>query len=381
VSKSPRSFVFLGLSITSSWGNGHATTYRGLIKELAAKGHQVTFLERDVPWYAQNREFTTLPFCRVHLYQSLEQLKDEFEDIVRQADAVLIGSYVPDGIAVARWAKGVASNLLVFYDIDTPVTLAALANHACTYLSNDLVAKYDLYLSFTGGPTLQFIENRMGSPCARPLYCSVDPAVYFPQPMAEKWAVAYLGTYAPDRQHTLEEILLNAARCSPEEQFAVAGPQYPDTIAWPSNVRHIEHLPASGHRAFYNSQRFALNVTRRDMIRAGYSPSVRLFEAAACGIPILTDEWTGLHSFFKPRSEIIPVRRTDDVLRALRISKDQCREIAERARKRVLRFHTAAVRAGELEAYIIESENRKSRSNKVSARVARRPLAVALTEK
>ncbi len=377
-----RNYVFLGLSITSTWGNGHATTYRGLLKELAARGHQVTFLERDMPWYAQNREFESVPYAQVHLYQSLEQLRDQFGQTVKQADAVVIGSYVPDGIAVARWAKEVASNLLAFYDIDTPVTLASLATGNCAYLAPDLVSKYDLYLSFTGGPTLRFLEDRLGSPCARALYCSVDPAIYFPETKVEKkWALAYLGTYAEDRQSTLDKFLTEAAHRVPAEQFAVAGPQYPSTISWPQNVTHIEHLPANEHRAFYNAQRFALNVTRRDMVRTGYSPSVRLFEAAACEVPILTDEWPGLDSFFRFQKEIYPLRTTEDVLRALAMGEDQRNEIARRARRRVLKFHTAAVRAGEFDAYVIESRNRKYRSNKRRALAETRPLAVVLNEK
>ncbi len=377
-----RSYVFLGLSITSTWGNGHATTYRGLLKELAARGHQVTFLERDMPWYAGNREFDSLPYAKVYLYQSLEQLRDQFEQNVKQADAVVIGSYVPDGIAVARWAKEIASKLLVFYDIDTPVTLASLAKGDCSYLTPDLVSKYDLYLSFTGGPTLRFLEDRLGSPCARALYCSVDPAVYFPDTCtAKKWALGYLGTYAEDRQPTLDKFLLQAAQRLPEKQFVVAGPQYPPTVAWPRNVTHIDHLPASEHRSFYSSQRFALNVTRRDMVRAGYSPSVRLFEAAACGVPILTDSWPGLDSFFRLHKDILPLENTDDVLRALKMSDEQRDEIASRARRRVLKFHTAAVRAGEFDAHVIASTNRKSRLGKVRAPAEARPLAVVLNEK
>ena len=353
-----RSYVFLGLTITSTWGNGHATTYRGLLKELAVRGHSVTFLERDVPWYSSHREFETLPYARLAFYCSLEELRDRFTDTVRQADAVVVGSYVPEGIAVGRWVRSVAKQVSAFYDIDTPVTLASLHGNRCEYLSSDLVARYDLYLSFTGGPILTFIERRLGSPCARPLYCSVDPSLYFPERHETAWKLAYLGTYAPDRQPTLDSLLLRVAAQSPEQKFAVAGPQYPEDIRWPHNVTRIEHLPAAEHRLFYNSQLFALNVTRCDMVRAGFSPSVRLFESAACGIPIITDEWPGLSEFFKPYSEIIPVRSTGEVLRYLQMSSGQRLEIAERARHRTLRFHTAAVRAAQFENYVDASLRR-----------------------
>jgi spore maturation protein CgeB len=368
--------VFLGLSITSTWGNGHATTYRGLLKELSKLGYRATFLERDVPWYASHREFEELPYCTVALYSSLEELKDRFTGLIRTADVVVVGSYVPDGIAVGEWVTATAKNLMAFYDIDTPVTLSNLKNGRCEYLSKQLCSRYDLYLSFTGGPTLDFIERKLGSPCARALYCSVDPALYYPECEPARWDIAYLGTYSADRQAALENILLTLATKHPQRHFVVAGPQYPDTVIWPPNVERIEHLPASEHRQFYNSQKFTLNLTRRDMIHSGYSPSVRLFEAGACGIPILTDEWPGLQTFYEPYSEILPVRTDADLAFYLHITDEQRLEVAHRARRRTLRFHTAAVRAREFEAHVDASLERISSSNKRSrTSVARSPTA------
>jgi spore maturation protein CgeB len=360
--------VFLGLSITSTWGNGHATTYRGLLKELSKRGYKTTFLERDVPWYASHREFDDVPYCTVTLYRSLDELKDRFTGLVRTADVVVVGSYVPDGIAVGEWVTATAKNLTAFYDIDTPVTLANLKNGRCEYLSTQLCSRYDLYLSFTGGPTLDFIEEKLGSPCARALYCSVDPSLYYPESAAARWDIAYLGTYAADRQPALENLLLNVARKHPNRRFAVAGPQYPEHVVWASNVERIEHLPASEHRRFYNSQKFTLNLTRRDMIRSGYSPSVRLFEAGACGVPILTDQWPGLQTFYEPLSEVLPVRTDGDLASYLEMSDEQRERVGLRARQRTLRFHTAAVRAREFEAHVnasveqISSSKRRSRT-------------------
>lgn len=347
-----RHYVFLGLSITSTWGNGHATTYRGLLKELSKRGNKVTFLERDVPWYAENREFDHQAYCSIGLYSSLDELKDRFSSAIAAADAVVVGSYVPEGIAVGRWVNSTAKHVTSFYDIDTPVTLAKLKAGSCEYVSYDLIRRYQLYLSFTGGPTLDFIERRLGSPCAFPLYCSVDPKLYRPQSMCKCWDVGYLGTYAQDRQPKLERLLIDVARKSTSKSFAVAGPQYPKSIQWPANIEHIYHLPATDHRKFYNSQRFTLNLTRRDMVQAGYSPSVRLFEAAACGVPILTDEWSGLDRFFQPHSEILPVATTADVISYLKMPEERRKQIGENARRRTLRFHTAAVRAQEFDHYV-----------------------------
>jgi spore maturation protein CgeB len=351
--------VILGLSITSSWGNGHATTYRGLVRELAARGHDVLFLERDVPWYAAHRDLPRPPFCATRLYARLDELREQYAGDVREADCVIVGSYVPEGVAVGEWATRTARGVTAFYDIDTPVTMAKLERGDYEYLSPELIARYDLYLSFTGGPLLRRIEARYGSPAALPLYCSVDPALYFPEEAEVRWDLGYMGTYSEDRQPPLERLMLQAAEAWPEGRFVVAGPQYPGAFRFPRNVERIEHLPPSVHRAFYNAQRFTLNITRADMIRAGYSPSVRLFEAAACGVPIVSDWWEGLDALFAPEREILIARSAEDTLRFLRdIPENARRALGERARTRVLAEHTAARRAAELESYIARARER-----------------------
>jgi spore maturation protein CgeB len=347
--------VILGLSITSSWGNGHATTYRGLVRELDRNGHDVLFLERDVRWYRDNRDLADPPYGTTRLYRGLAHLKRSFTRAVRDADLVIVGSYVPQGVEAGDWVLRTAQGVTAFYDIDTPVTLAKLRRGDYEYLHPDQIAEYDMYLSFTGGPTLARIERQYGSPMARALYCSFDPANYFPEDRDMRWDLGYLGTYSADRQPTLERLLVEPAKQWSDGKFIVAGPQYPAEIRWPRNVKRVNHLPPKKHRAFYNSQRFALNVTRAEMVRAGWSPSVRLFEAAACGVPIISDPWPGLDSLFAPGKEILIARSSDDVLHYLHdISDEQRRAIGERARRRVMRNHTAAHRARELESYVAE---------------------------
>lgn len=357
--------VILGLSITSSWGNGHATTFRGLVRELANRGHEVLFLERDVPWYASNRDLPVPPFGRTELYQNLEELKDRFANDVREADCVIVGSYVPEGVRVGEWATTKAKGVTMFYDIDTPVTLAKLARSDYEYLAPQLIARYDVYLSFTGGETLRRIEREFASPAARALYCSVDETLYRPEMLEAVWDLGYMGTFSADRQPPLDELMLEPARRATDLQFVVAGPQYPAEIVWTENVERIEHLPPAEHQKFYNSQKFTLNITRADMIRAGFSPSVRLFEAAACAVPIISDFWTGLDSFFEFDREILVARSATDTLRFLReTGEDERREIGERARARVLAEHTAAHRAHELENYILEAAARKNSASR-----------------
>lgn len=276
----PLRITILGLSISSSWGNGHATIFRALVKALVRRGHRVTFLERDVPWYARQRD--------------LDELRDRHHAAVADADLAIVGSYVPDGIAVGRWVTQAARGVTAFYDISTPVTLARLERDDCDYIDRQLIPRYDLYLSFAGGPTLDRLERAFGSPRALPFYCCVDPQHYFPSTGDSAYDLGYMGTYSDDCQPPLERLLLEPARRWGDGRFVVAGPQYPADIAWPANVQRIEHLPPAEHRAFYNRQRWTLNITRADMIRADYAPSVRLFEAAACATPIISDRWQGL---------------------------------------------------------------------------------------
>ncbi|MYZ49359.1 CgeB family protein [Propylenella binzhouense] len=361
--------VFIGLSITSSWGNGHATTYRGLVKNLARRGHRVTFFERDVPWYAENRDLPNPPYCRTVLYRSLAELEQLGRAAISAADAVIVGSYVPEGVAVGEWAIATASGPVAFYDIDTPVTLAKLDRGDGEYLTPDLVRRYDLYLSFTGGPTLERLRE-LGSPRPAALYCAVDPDVHMPLPVPRRWRLGYLGTYSPDRQPALEALLVEPARLMPRDAFVVAGPQYPRDLAWPANVQHIPHLAPTEHARFYCGQDFTLNITRADMRAAGYSPSVRLFEAAACGVPIVSDWWQGLDTIFAIGSEILVAGSAEEMAEILaRTSDDERRQIARAARTRVLNEHTACHRARELEALIRTALETESRS--------RRPAAMA----
>ena len=341
--------VILGLSITSSWGNGHATTYRGLVRELSRRGHHVTFLERNMPWYARHRDLLAIESVQIDLYQSVEDLQRRFASVIAASEAVIVGSYVPEGIALGQWITSIASGTTAFYDIDTPVTIEALEDSTCSYLSAALVGAYDLYLSFTGGPMLEHFASTYGPQRTAPLYCSVDSELYFPEKLPRRWDLGYIGTYSADRQPTLDALLCEV---SGQKQFrlVVAGPQYPEAINWPTNVDRIEHLAPSQHRRFYSQQRFALNVTRAAMIKAGYSPSVRLFEAAACGTPIITDCWPGIESFFIPGREILLAKGPREVLGFLTdIPEQERNDIASRALQRVLRDHTSARRAQELE--------------------------------
>jgi spore maturation protein CgeB len=345
--------TFVGLSITSSWGNGHATTYRALIKELDKAGHRVTFMERNVPWYAVNRDLPAPGFCRLILYNDLKELKERYVEKIRNADLVIVGSYVPEGVEVGKFVCREAQGIKAFYDIDTPVTLTKLEKKDFEYLSTDLIPCFDLYLSFTGGPILNLLENKFGSPCARALYCSVDPEMYYPEPGNYLYDLGYLGTYSSDRQPSLDKMLTEAAVLLPGCKFSVAGPLYPPSIRWPENVNYIEHVAPAKHRQYYNSLRFALNITRSDMLKAGYSPSVRLFEAAACGVPIISDYWEGLEDIFNLDTEILISGSGKETAAYLQELDEKDRiAIGNASKNKILSKHTARNRAAELLKYI-----------------------------
>ncbi len=348
--------VVYGLTITSSWGNGHATTYRSLLKALRRRGHRVLFVEKDVPWYRENRDLGRPDFCDLQLYADWDSDAQRLVEASADADAIVIGSYFHDAPRLARALLDADRGPLLFYDIDTPITLALLRTQGKTeYLDAALIPHFDAYLSFTGGPALQELEDRFGSPRAVPFYCSVDPELYVPTTPGDSFCcdLSYLGTYAADRQPKLETLFCGAANKLPEMRFLVAGPQYPQALTWPANVRRIAHIAPPQHPAFYSSSRLTLNLTRSDMVAAGYSPSVRLFEASACGAAIISDAWDGLAEFLQPDEEILLPRNADEVAGILTdLSDDERQRLGARARARILAEHTSDHRAAQFEQVV-----------------------------
>ncbi len=362
--------VVLGLSITSSWGNGHATTYRGLLRALTRRGHRIVFFEREAPWYAGGNRDLPPEECGcadVRLYEDWPSGAAEIRRELDDADAALLGSYFPDGVAAADLLADGFSGPRLYYDIDTPLTVRAFRDEGeAEYLRADQVPSFDAYLSFTGGPVLRELEDRYGAPRAVAFHCSVDPDEHRPKPVRNEYrcSLGYMGTYAPDRQPGLERLLLEPARRLPEDMFIVAGPQYPEEIRWPDNVLRYEHLPPEQHPAFYSSNRLTLNLTREEMRRWGWSPSVRIFEAAACGAPIVSDRWEGLDTLLEPGTEILLADDTDDVMDFLELSDAEVRRIGEAARERVVAEHSNEVRAEQFE----EEVERASRARGGSER-------------
>jgi len=284
----------------------------------------------------------------------LPQVRRELKD----CDVAMVGSYCPDGIRAIEELALSRVPVKTFYDIDTPVTLTALRQRGETsYLKAKQIPLFDLYFSFTGGPILKEIEQRFGAAVALPLYCSVDPEKYYKYPVAKRYTcqMSYMGTYAADRQPKVDSMLCQVALQLPERRFIVAGPQYPKSIQWPANVHRIMHLNPRWHPHLYSSSRLTLNVTRRDMVAAGYSPSVRLFEAAACAAAMVSDQWPGLENFFTPGCEILLPADSREIISCLRDMPDsELQKIGLRAQQRVLAEHTNFKRAEQFE-HAVES--------------------------
>ena len=348
--------VIFGLTISSSWGNGHATVWRGLCRALAQRGHQVIFFERDVPYYAAHRDLYEIAGGRLVLYSDWQDIVPQAEEHLADADIGMVTSYCPDGIVATELVLQ-ARPMSVFYDLDTPVTFEQLdSGKTVGYIGPSGLRDFDLVLSFTGGRSLIELEQRLGAKRAVALYGSVDPDVHHPVAPIESYRadLSYIGTYAEDRQPMLEALFLEPARRLPERRFLIAGAQYPAVFGWLQNLFFVRHIAPPDHPALYSSSRLTLNVTRRAMARMGYCPSGRLFEAAACATPILSDSWPGLERFFEPGAEILVARQTDDVLAALALGDDELARIATRARERVVEEHGATKRARQLEE-ILES--------------------------
>lgn len=340
--------VVFGQTVTSSWGNGHATLWRGLCRALATMGHQVVFFERDVPCYAAHRDQSSPSGCELHLYASWRDVLAAARREAARADAAVITSYCPDAISASELVLATCHGTSVFYDLDTPVTLDGLeAGARVEYLPPSGLGAFDLVLSVTGGRALDALRDRLGARRVAPLFAGVDPLVHKPAPLEARFAsdLSYLGTYSPDRRDAVQELFVEPARRRPRDRFVLGGAMYPDDFARQPNMVHVPHVPPAEHPAFFSSAGLSLNLTRSAMSGWGWCPSGHLFEAAACGAPQVTDPWEGLDAFFEPGSEVLVARSAGDVLDSLSRTRAEMQQLARRARERTLDEHTAAARA------------------------------------
>jgi spore maturation protein CgeB len=353
--------TFFGLTLSSSWGNGHATPLRAIIRALDRMGHEVTFFERDVSYYAQHRDLPAPSYCKLRFYDDWLAVRRAALAAARESDAIITTSFLPDGAAVLGELLAVEGPLRVYYDLDTPVTLSRWARGGpVEYVTPEQLAEFDLVLSFTGGRTLTELDA-YGVRARAAIYGCVDPDVHFRTAPVERFAneFSYLGTYSPDRQHKLDTLFFEAARTLPERKFLVVGSLFPEGLDWPQNVWYQPHLAPNDHAAFYSSSRATLNITRGEMAAYGHCPSGRFFEAAACGTPLITDSFPGLEEFFDPDSEVLVAQETKDAVCALRLQDPELMHIARAARERTLDEHTGMVRARQMVAAFESARSRR----------------------
>ncbi len=342
--------LVFGLTISSSWGNGHATPYRAILRALAGMGHEVHFLEKDVEYYRSRRDFDRCDYCRLTIYDDWSSVRRHAMDEARSCDVVMTASYLPEGRRINDEMLELDGPLRVYYDLDTPITLRRLESGGVEYVDRGQLAAFDLVLSFVGGAALAELEQKHGVRMARALYGCVDPDDYRRVEPIPEFAcdLSYMATYAPDRQKKVDRLFLEPARRHPQRQFMLAGSMYPWNWPWPENVRRAEHVPPQSHPRFYSSSRITLNLTRGEMARNGWCPSGRFFEAAACGTPVISDWWEGLDWFFDVVRDIRIVTRPEHVENALNMPDPDLRALAAHARERTLDDHTGQVRARQL---------------------------------
>jgi spore maturation protein CgeB len=356
--------TIFGLTISSSWGNGHATPYRAILKALTRQGHQIDFYERDLPYYARHRDFDRPEWCDLHLYPDWDSIRQSALAEAADSDVVICASFCPEGARIVDEILYLNVPVKVFYDLDTPVTIGGLERGSVEYLRREQIPEFDLYLSFTGGRTLDELNTRWGAKLALPLYGCVDPQIHFRVDVPPEFGcdLSYMGTYASDRQEKLDALFLQPARELASHIFVLAGSLYPWDWEWPQNVKRSEHVSPADHSALYSSSRLTLNITRNDMARWGYCPSGRFFEAAACGTAIVTDWFEGLDYFFDPNRELLVVSSAEEVISAIRLPDSELMKFAAKARERVLDEHTGERRARELVSAIEQASDRgKSR--------------------
>jgi spore maturation protein CgeB len=347
--------VIFGLSISSAWGNGHATLLRGLFRALNQQGHEVHFFERETPYYAAHRDAHSLPFADLHLYGGWTDVLSLAQNELSTADVAMVTSYCPDGVAACELVLESNVQRKVFYDLDTPVTLSRLERgEAVDYVPGCGLSEFDLVLSYTGGRALDQLRKRLGARRVATLYGWVDSTIYH-RVDTSKWyeaSLSYLGTYSADRQAGVDTLLIEPAKQLENKRFVIAGAMYTNREGWPGNIRHYEHIAPPEHSAFYSSAPLTLNVTRASMAAMGYCPSGRLFEAAACGTAVLSDWWEGLDAFFEPGLEILIARSCLDAISEITADLSLLKRIAGRAKERTLDCHTAEHRARRLVALL-----------------------------
>jgi spore maturation protein CgeB len=355
--------VFYGSSLLSSYWNGAATYYRGILKAMAARGYEITFYEPDAFDRQKHRDIEPPDWAKVVVYPATEaglQLAlagAPGADIVVKASGV--GVFDAELLAgVSRLARPDAVKLI--WDVDAPATLAEIEGDP-SHPTRRLLPQFDGVLTYGGGEPVIDAYRRLGARCCVPIYNALDPDTHFPVPADPRFScdLAFLGNRLPDREARVRDFFFEPARLSPERTFLLGGSGW-EPHQLPANVRHIGHVGTADHNAFNTSPGAVLNIARDAMAKIGFSPATRVFEAAGAGACIISDAWEGIELFLQPDQEILVARSGADVAGILAdMTTERSRSIGEAARRRVLADHTYASRAALLEDVLGELTERK----------------------
>jgi spore maturation protein CgeB len=350
-SQQPLDLVIVGRSILSSVANPSAQLFRGLINELAHRGHRTTYLEPADAGQRRHRDMLRSPYCEVWVYESVDTLVANYGPAIQSADVVMLTSGLPGCDRIAQWIAEEARGITTYFDTDLPLTLRTVdcpPGHECV-LSGEYMPAFHLYLSTTGGTALERLGRRFGIPCARPLYQCIDPFAYYRMDIDRSYDLGFIGNYHGRRDEQIQGLLLEPARLTPNRPFALAGDGYPTDRSWPENLTYLEHLPKTNHVDFFNRLACTLVIEKTERREVGFTPTRQLLAAAACGVPVLCKRWEGIEDFLEPQREIYCVENATDVLHHLYGTDEALRQRAGlAARERVLAHHTAAHRAQQL---------------------------------
>jgi spore maturation protein CgeB len=351
--------AFYGSSLLSSYWNGAATYYRGLLGGLASIGHKIVFFEPDAFDRQNHRDIDPPDWAEVVVYPATIEGVHQVLGRAHEADVVFKASGVgvfDDELLAGSMARAAPHALRCFIDVDAPATLAAAHADASHPLRNAL-RSLDLVVTYGGGPPVVESYRRLGAKLCVPIYNALDPASHHPVPAEPRFAsdIAFLANRLPDREARVENFFLDAAASLPQKSFLLGGNGWDDK-AMPPNVRRIGHVPTRDHNAFNCSSLAVLNVARDSMAEVGFSPATRVFEAAGAGACLITDAWEGIEVFLSPGEEVLVARDGQDVREHVAaLTEARARQIGERARARILAEHTYDKRALQLHRLLVES--------------------------
>jgi spore maturation protein CgeB len=341
--------AFYGSSLLSSYWNGAATYYRGLLRALSALGYEITFYEPDILDRQANRDIAPPDWCNSVVYPAEPLGLSGAAAGAARADVVVKASgvgYEDDAILQAVMAQARPGALRVFWDVDAPATLAAMQADADDPLRRAL-PDLDLVLTYGGGQPVVDAYRKLGARRCVPVYNALDPETHHPVPPDPRFKadLGFLANRLPDREARVENFFFHPARALPEQRFILGGSGW-EQGAVPGNVRVLGHVPTADHNAFNVTPRAVLNVARDNMAATGFSPATRVFEAAGAAACLITDAWEGIEQFLAPGREILVARDGADVLECLRtLTPERAAAIGHGARARVLAEHTYDHRA------------------------------------